>query len=189
MLLGALKTQDVNLAATFLLFVATLTVVGMLVSDLALAAQALGLEDRLDPLEARRQIAIDDDVIVLGPMAHLVGRLRHAAGDLLLAVLRTGAQATLELAGGGRQDEDADQILRRPFGKLLGSLPIDVEQDILAIGQCGLDRCPRRAVVVVENAGMLEEFAPIDHAAKRCRVEELVVDAVLLAGPLGARGA
>ena len=38
MLLGALKTQDVNLAATFLLFVATLTVVGMLVSDLALAA-------------------------------------------------------------------------------------------------------------------------------------------------------
>jgi peptide/nickel transport system permease protein len=38
MLLGALKTQDVNLAATFLLFVATLTVIGMLVSDLALAA-------------------------------------------------------------------------------------------------------------------------------------------------------
>lgn len=38
MLLGALKTQDVNLAATFLLFVATLTVIGMLLSDLALAA-------------------------------------------------------------------------------------------------------------------------------------------------------
>ena len=35
MLLGALKTQDVNLAATFLLFVAMLTVIGMLVSDLA----------------------------------------------------------------------------------------------------------------------------------------------------------
>ena len=38
MLLSALKTQDVNLAATFLLFVAALTVVGMLISDLALAA-------------------------------------------------------------------------------------------------------------------------------------------------------
>ena len=38
MLLGALKTQDVNLASTFLLFVAALTVVGMLISDLALAA-------------------------------------------------------------------------------------------------------------------------------------------------------
>lgn len=37
MLLGALKTQDVNLAATFLLFVAVLTVIGMLVSDLLLA--------------------------------------------------------------------------------------------------------------------------------------------------------
>jgi peptide/nickel transport system permease protein len=38
MLLSALKTQDVNLAATFLMFVAALTVVGMLISDLALAA-------------------------------------------------------------------------------------------------------------------------------------------------------
>lgn len=38
MLLGALKNQDVNLAATFLLFVAVLTVIGMLISDLALAA-------------------------------------------------------------------------------------------------------------------------------------------------------
>ncbi len=37
MLLGALKTQDVNLAATFLLLVAVLTVIGMLVSDLLLA--------------------------------------------------------------------------------------------------------------------------------------------------------
>ncbi|HTR84688.1 MAG TPA: ABC transporter permease [Reyranella sp.] len=38
MLLGALRTQDVNLAATFLLFVAVLTVIGMLISDLLLAA-------------------------------------------------------------------------------------------------------------------------------------------------------
>ncbi|SKA05157.1 peptide/nickel transport system permease protein [Enhydrobacter aerosaccus] len=38
MLLNALKTQDVNLAATFLLFVAVLTVIGMLISDLLLAA-------------------------------------------------------------------------------------------------------------------------------------------------------
>jgi peptide/nickel transport system permease protein len=38
MLLSALKTQDVKLASTFLLFVAVLTVFGMLVSDLLLAA-------------------------------------------------------------------------------------------------------------------------------------------------------
>lgn len=38
MLLGALKSQDTNLAATFLLFVATLTVIGTLISDLLLAA-------------------------------------------------------------------------------------------------------------------------------------------------------
>jgi peptide/nickel transport system permease protein len=37
LLLNALKTQDTNLAATFLLFVAVLTVIGTLVSDLLLA--------------------------------------------------------------------------------------------------------------------------------------------------------
>jgi peptide/nickel transport system permease protein len=38
MLLSALKNQDTYLAGTFLLFVATLTVVGTLISDLLLAA-------------------------------------------------------------------------------------------------------------------------------------------------------
>lgn len=38
MLLEALKGQDTNLAATFLMFVATLTVIGTLISDLLLAA-------------------------------------------------------------------------------------------------------------------------------------------------------
>ena len=50
MLLSALKTQDVNLAATFLMFVATLTVIGMLISDLALAAldPRIRLEGKVD---------------------------------------------------------------------------------------------------------------------------------------------
>ena len=57
MLLGALKTQDVNLAATFLLFVATLTVVGMLVSDLLLAA----LDPRIRFGARRRSEAVMTD--------------------------------------------------------------------------------------------------------------------------------
>lgn len=38
MLLGALRSQDMYLAGSFLMFLATLTVIGVLVSDLALAA-------------------------------------------------------------------------------------------------------------------------------------------------------
>ena len=38
MLLAALKTQDMYLAGSFLMFLALLTVIGMLISDLALAA-------------------------------------------------------------------------------------------------------------------------------------------------------
>ena len=43
-------------------------------------------------------IAVDDDVVVFGPMAHLVGGLGHALGDDLGAVLGARAQAPLELA-------------------------------------------------------------------------------------------
>jgi peptide/nickel transport system permease protein len=38
MLIGALKSQDMYLAGSFLMFLALLTVIGMLLSDLALAA-------------------------------------------------------------------------------------------------------------------------------------------------------
>jgi peptide/nickel transport system permease protein len=50
MLIGALKSQDMYLAGSFLMFLALLTVIGMLLSDLALAV--------LDPrirLEARAE--------------------------------------------------------------------------------------------------------------------------------------
>src|SRR5438552_1025559 len=108
-------------------------------ADLTLAAQALGLQDRLNAAEARIQIAIDDDVVVLGPMAHFIGRLGHAARHLFLAVLGSGAQTTLEFAGRWRQDEDADQIFGRPLSELLGPLPIDVEEHIVPRGQRRLD--------------------------------------------------
>ena len=52
-----------------------------------------------------------------------------------------------------------------------------------------LDRHSWRTVVVVEYLSVFEKLAAIDHAAERGRIEELVVDAVLLARPLGARGA
>jgi peptide/nickel transport system permease protein len=38
MLLGALRSQDMYLAGSFLMFLAFLTVIGVLISDLALAA-------------------------------------------------------------------------------------------------------------------------------------------------------
>ena len=60
--------------------------------------------------QAGADVAVDDDVVVLRPVAHLVGRLGHALGDDLRAVLGAGQQPLLEVARRGRQDEDGDQV-------------------------------------------------------------------------------
>ena len=63
-------------------------------------------------------------------MAHLVRCLGHAGADHVFRVLGAGAQAALQLLGTGRQDEDADQIVARLFGELLGALPVDIETSV-----------------------------------------------------------
>jgi hypothetical protein len=74
-----------------------------------------------------------------------------------------------------------------PSPELLRALPVDVEQHVAAGQQCGLHGRARRAVEMIEHPGMLEELAAPDHAAEGCGVDELVVDAVLLAGPARPR--
>ena len=91
------------------------------------------------------------DVVVLGPMAHLVGRLGHALGDDLWRILGARDQALLEVARRGRQDEHRHQVVAALLLELLRALPVDVEQHVAAGLERRLDRRARRAVVVVEH--------------------------------------
>src|SRR5438477_6489170 len=71
-------------------------------TDLAGAAETLGGDNRLNFRNARVEIAVDDDVIVFRPVAHLFGGFRHARGDGGGAVLGAGAQARFERGHVGR---------------------------------------------------------------------------------------
>src|SRR5262249_26968143 len=62
-------------------------------AGLARAAQALGGDDRLHLGDARVEVAVDDDVIVFRPVAHLFGGFRHARGDGRGAVLGARPEA------------------------------------------------------------------------------------------------
>jgi len=91
--------------------------------------------------------------------------------------------------GRRRQDEHRHQVVAHPLLELLRALPVDVEQHVVTAMQGCVDRRPRRAVVVIEDAGMFQKFVSLDHAAEARRVDELVIDPVLLARSLGARRA
>jgi hypothetical protein len=56
-----------------------------------------------------------------------------------------------------RQHEDADHVVAHLAIELLGALPVDVEQDVLAGTQRCFDRLARRAVVVSMHLGEFEQ--------------------------------
>ena len=74
---------------------------------------AFGREDRLHLGEGVIDVGIDHDVIVLGPVAHLVGGLGHAGVDYLVGILGTCVQPLLESLDRRRQDEHAHHVFRR----------------------------------------------------------------------------
>ena len=71
------------------------------------------------------------------------------------------AQPRLELFARRRQDEDLDR-LRQALAHLLRALPVDLEDQVAALGERRLDDALPRAVEVAEHVGMLDEFAGRD---------------------------
>src|SRR5580700_10289090 len=127
-------------------------------ADLPGAAQPLGDDDRLHEADAVLDVAIDDDVIVFRPVAHLGGRFGHARGDHLGAVLGAGPEPRFERAGAWRQYEHLDQIVGRGLVELLRPLPVDVGDDVTALGERRLDRRARRAIAMLEHGRVLKQL-------------------------------
>ena len=69
--------------------------------------EAFSGKDRLDRGDAFLNVVINDNVIVFGPVAHLVAGAAHALADHLVGILRARMQALFEVGRRGRQDENA----------------------------------------------------------------------------------
>src|SRR3990170_2394334 len=67
------------------------------------------------------------------------------------------------------------------------SLPVDVEQYVAALAERLLHRRFRGAVAVTEDIGPFDELAGGDHRIEPGIVDEMIIDVVALAGPLGPR--
>src|SRR3546814_10848279 len=94
--------------------------------------------------------------------------------------------AALQLSQRRRQDEDADDVAASLLIKLLRTLPIYVEQDILPIGQHVFDRRARGAVAVTEYMRPFQECAIPRHFPERLLIDEMIVDSVIFTGAHGA---
>src|SRR5215510_4196884 len=102
---------------------------------LTFTLEALSGQNGPDIAKCLIDLAVDYDVIVFGPMTHLVGRLRHSPIYGLIIVLGARAQAPLQFRNRWRQHENAYQVAARLVAKLLGALPVDVKQNVATNGK------------------------------------------------------
>ena len=72
--------------------------------------------------------------------------------------------------------------------KLLGALPIDVEQNIPTRRQRFLDRRARRAVEIAEHGRMFQQFPPIRHQAEFFLFYEKIIETFYFARAFRPRG-
>jgi len=147
---------------------------------------APALRDRVQLPEGALEVVVDHHVIQLWPVPHVGGGVLQPALDHVFRVGAAAAQPAFELRARGRQYED-----RTAFGQraayLLRALPVDLEDQVLPLGERGLDRAARRPVAVVEDARVLEELAPSGHRLELVLRDEEVVAAVGLVRALPAR--
>ena len=93
---------------------------------------ARGVKHRTYRRHGPVQFIVDHDIVELAPVADLVARQLHAAGDFHRIVARSVAQPVFQCGQRRRQDEHADQIVRQSRSQLAVTLPIDVEHHVLA---------------------------------------------------------
>src|SRR5215210_635761 len=143
--------------------------------------------DRGELVDGVLEAIVDDHVaeLVLGVELRL-GRAQARVD--LLGVVRAAAHEprAQRLARRGR-DEHLERLGHR-LAHLPGALDLDLEHDRLAGAQPPLELGTQRAVPAAGVGGVLDELARVDAALEIRVVEEVVVDAVLLARPRAARG-
>jgi len=147
-------------------------------------AAVLVRDDRVDLLGRPLDLAglVDHDVVVVVLARQLEGRVPLAQLELVGRFGRPRAKS-LEQGSQGRWDHEDQERLADLFLDDLGSLDVDLEDRILAGGQRAPDLVARRAVPVAVDLVRLEEAACVADPEELVAADEVVVDALDLAGP------
>src|SRR5688572_23392632 len=96
-----------------------------------LHSRPFGQDDRPDARHGGLELVVDDDVFVLGELAHLAAGHPQALTDLLFAVLAAAAKPLLEDGGRGREHEDA-HVLDAAAAHLPRTLHVDHQHHVVA---------------------------------------------------------
>src|SRR5690606_12785203 len=88
-------------------------------------------------------------------------------------------QSLAQGLGARRQDKDGLGLGHQP-AYLLGALPVDFQNQVVAVGEGLLDPALGRAVEVAEDFGMLEKLVALETVEEILTADEVVVDPIHL---------
>lgn len=156
-------------------------------------AEAFGGEEGLEAGEVVFAVGGDEAVGVAGPVLHFAEGVGHAEGDGFGAVGAASGEAGAEFAFAGGHDEEVDagalDVGVGAAADLVGTLDIDVHDDVAAGLEVGDDFGFEGAVEVAVDGGVFEEIACLESLLEVFAGEEVVVFAVFFAWAGGAGGA
>ena len=134
------------------------------------------------------KVVVDEDVVELAAVLDLALGVADAALDDVGGVLGAGDEAAAELFQARRQDEDPDGVLGAFFRDIAGTLPVNIEQDVAALGQGAIDGPARAAVTGAVDVGPFEEGVGVDQPLELGVIDEMIVAVGDLAGADAAGG-
>src|SRR5580698_5006903 len=146
----------------------------------AQAPQAIRENDRAQAFDRLLEIVVDQNVSILVVVLNLTAGGNQAALNNLLRVFAAVSEAAFQRLAVGRQYENTDRIRQFAFD-LFRTLHIDIEQKIASFLFGLFKKQARRAVIISEDLGVLEEFIGANHLLKFGARNKVILLAILLA--------
>ena len=115
-------------------------------------------------------------------MADLVRGPRHPRVDDVHRIRRALDQPVTQFGHRRRQDEDTNDVAAGNLVQLLCTLPVDIEQHVLPVGEHRIDWRVRGTVSVTEDMRPFEKLMLRRHPAEFLKIDEVIVLPIDLAG-------
>ena len=149
--------------------------------------EPLGNHNRGEFLGRAIKVLVDNNIIEFEQMRDFIACVMQALRDDAAGVGGAVVEPRQQRLVGRRQNEDADGG-RVHAAHLCRALPVDLQQDVVALGHARAHPQLRGAVVIAVYQRAFDKLAVGTHAFKLCNADKVVLTAIDFARTRRARG-
>lgn len=134
------------------------------------------------------KVGVDDDIVIFAVVGNFVGGFLHSVLNDRFIVLLTGAEAPFQFFLRGRKNKNSYKVIDQFLFELLGSLPIDVKNNVLGICKGLFNRLEGGSVIITKNFCVFKQLVIVNHRGELLFADKMVIFAVYFPRAGGAGG-